>query len=183
MAEIRAGQRGGSVVSTQSLDSITRNDRETWGALRRELKDIGISPGIITEKREFILAWFREAVATGKLREADSSNGSESTISSYESDDSAETSGLVDNKKNNVDGKKLFERLEPSISKGNRAQRPMPKVRWSTALHIAAHDGKEEAVRLLLCNRADFHAINSTSKTALHLAGELKDIRRSYRCC
>lgn len=67
--EIRAGKREGSVIWVQSVDSVARNDRETWEALRSELEDIGISPAIIDEKREFIVEWFREAVSLGKLEE------------------------------------------------------------------------------------------------------------------
>ena len=69
IAEVRAGKREGSVVSTKTFDSSTQNDRETWEALHRELEDIGISPAVITEKRQFILAWFQEAVAAGRLEE------------------------------------------------------------------------------------------------------------------
>lgn len=69
IAEVRAGKREGSVVSTRTFDTAVQNDRETWDALRRELEDIGISPGVINEKRSFIVAWFQEAVAAGKLEE------------------------------------------------------------------------------------------------------------------
>lgn len=69
IAEVRTGKREGSVVSTKTFDTAVQNDRETWDALRRELEDIGISPGVITEKRSFIIAWFQEAVGAGKLEE------------------------------------------------------------------------------------------------------------------
>lgn len=69
ISEVRAGKREGSVVSTRSFSTAAENNRETWGALRRELEDIGISPEIITEKRQFIVAWFQEAVAAGRLEE------------------------------------------------------------------------------------------------------------------
>jgi len=67
ITEIRAGKREGSVVSTQTIDSFARRDQETWDELRRELEDVGISPLVITEKRQFIITWFQEAVAAGKL--------------------------------------------------------------------------------------------------------------------
>ena len=84
IAEVRAGKREGSVISTQTFDTTARNDRETWEALRRELEDIGISPGIITEKRQFIIAWFQEAVAAGRLEEDVVPTDSNSVISSHE---------------------------------------------------------------------------------------------------
>ncbi|KAL8792524.1 MAG: hypothetical protein Q9195_004894 [Heterodermia aff. obscurata] len=69
ISEIRAGKREGSVVSTRSFGTAAENKRETWDALRRELEDIGVSPDIITEKRQFIVAWFQKAVAAGRLEE------------------------------------------------------------------------------------------------------------------
>ena len=86
IAEVRAGKREGSVISTQTFDTTARNDHETWEALRRELEDIGISPGIITEKRQFIIAWFQEAVAAGRLEEDAPSDDNDSAISLSESD-------------------------------------------------------------------------------------------------
>ena len=86
IAEIRGGKREGSVVSTKTFDTSAQNDHETWEALRRELEDIGISPSVITEKRHFIIAWFQEAVAAGKLEEDAPSVYNDSAISPYTSD-------------------------------------------------------------------------------------------------
>lgn len=69
ISEVRAGKREGSVVSTKSFGTAAKNNKETWDALRRELEDIGISPEIINEKKHFIVAWFQEAVAAGRLEE------------------------------------------------------------------------------------------------------------------
>ena len=67
--EVRSGKRDGSIVSARSIGSMARNDREIWDALRRELVDIGISPAVITERRQFIITWFQEAVKAGRLEE------------------------------------------------------------------------------------------------------------------
>ena len=92
IAEVRAGKREGSVISTQTFDTTARNDQETWEALRKELEDIGISSGVITEKRQFIIAWFQEAVAAGRLEEDVASDDSNSAISLHESEDRADSS-------------------------------------------------------------------------------------------
>lgn len=84
--EIRAGKREGSVISTKTFDSAARNDQETWEALRRELEDIGISPSIIVEKRQFIIAWFREAIVAKKFEEDTSSDDPNSATFVSESD-------------------------------------------------------------------------------------------------
>ena len=83
ISEVRAGKREGSVVSTRSFGTGAENNRETWDALRRELQDIGISPEIITEKRQFIVAWFQEAVAAGKLEEEAPSEEDDDSIARH----------------------------------------------------------------------------------------------------
>jgi hypothetical protein len=69
ISEKRSRYRRHSIVSFEIIDSIAREDRETWEALRRELKEIGLSPCIIAERKDFIVAWFQDAVAAGKLDE------------------------------------------------------------------------------------------------------------------
>ena len=69
------------MISTQTFDTTARSDEETWEALRRELEDIGISSAIINEKRQFIIAWFQEAVAAGRLEEDVASDDSISAVS------------------------------------------------------------------------------------------------------
>ena len=85
IAEVRAGKREGSVISTRTIDSVARNNQETWETLRRELEDVGISPAIITEKRQFIVAWFQEAVAAGEFEEDAPSDDDSSIMPLYES--------------------------------------------------------------------------------------------------
>ncbi|KAK4096815.1 hypothetical protein N658DRAFT_527487 [Parathielavia hyrcaniae] len=68
IAEVRAGLREGSVVTApDAAQSIESPD--VWSELRRELEDIGISAVVIEEKREYILAWFRQQLAEGGLDE------------------------------------------------------------------------------------------------------------------
>lgn len=67
--EVRSGKRQGSVISTKSFKTSGQADLETWSSLRRELEDVGISSETISEKRTFIIEWFKEAVAAGRLEE------------------------------------------------------------------------------------------------------------------
>ena len=69
IAEVRSGKREGSVISIETVDSITRNNQESWNGFRRELEDVGISSSVIAAKRDFLIVWFQEAVAAGKLEE------------------------------------------------------------------------------------------------------------------
>ncbi|KAG6991440.1 hypothetical protein G7Y79_00052g087800 [Physcia stellaris] len=69
ITEIRSGRREGSVISIETVDSIARNDQIAWEMFREELEDVGVSPSVIAEKRQFLIVWFQEAVAAGKLEE------------------------------------------------------------------------------------------------------------------
>ncbi|KAF8247249.1 hypothetical protein K440DRAFT_682722, partial [Wilcoxina mikolae CBS 423.85] len=69
MAGVRAGMRQGSVISVDTVDSLPTDERELWHELRRELEDIGISAVVLTEKKEFIVDWFKKAIAEGALEE------------------------------------------------------------------------------------------------------------------
>ena len=79
ISEIRAGKREGSVVSTKTFDTAAQIDHETWREFRRELKDVGISPTVIAEKKQYITKWLQEAVAAGKLEE-DAPSKDESSV-------------------------------------------------------------------------------------------------------
>ncbi|MCJ1455007.1 hypothetical protein MMC28_005361 [Mycoblastus sanguinarius] len=147
ISEIRAGKREGSIVSTKTFDTAARNDRETWEALRRELEDIGISPGVITEKRHFIIAWFQEAVTAGKLEEDVPSDDGNSVVASYESDNPADESdgaSITDREMSSMvisqDTSEQSTRKEPDrempsmaiakrTSERNTTKEPIPKAR------------------------------------------------------
>ena len=87
IAEVRSGRREGSLISNQTFDTAARIEKEAWEELRKELEDIGISPSVITEKRQFIIEWFQEAVAAGRLDEDAPSDHEDYAISSYALDD------------------------------------------------------------------------------------------------
>ena len=127
IAEIRGGKREGSVVSTKTFDTAAQNDQETWEALRRELEDIGISPSVITEKRHFIIAWFQEAVAAGKLEEDSPSIYNESAISPYTSD--CLSSKFDDNRVSNREMSSVV--TEPRATEGATVKGSGPKAQRS----------------------------------------------------
>ena len=126
IAEVRAGKREGSVISTKTFDASAQNDRETWDALRRELEDIGISPGVITEKRHFIIAWFQEAVAAGRLEEDAPSDydDDDGAISLYESDGPAGNS----DSDSVPEGEMSSMLIESCTTEGNTVEGSLPKA-------------------------------------------------------
>ena len=72
LAEVRAGRREGSVVSIQTIESLSLDDKDAWRQLRRELKDADISTTLFLKHRYFIISWFRSAIARGAFEEVGS---------------------------------------------------------------------------------------------------------------
>ena len=67
--EFRRGKRETSVVSTQTTDSLSADDRAVWRTIRKELEEIGISVAAFEANRNFIFDWFIRAVETGAFDE------------------------------------------------------------------------------------------------------------------
>ena len=120
ISEVRAGKREGSIVSTRSFSTAAENNKETWDALRRELEDIGISPEIITEKRHFIVAWFQEAVAAGRLEEEAPSEEDDDTIAhsgSWSSAGNSDSSSVVNQERpSHAFGRELSKRSSCDVN-------------------------------------------------------------------
>ena len=69
MRDFQAGRHECSVVSTQSLESISREDKEIWRTIRKELADIGISIAAFDANKTFIMDWFKKAIDNGAFEE------------------------------------------------------------------------------------------------------------------
>jgi hypothetical protein len=75
MAEVQAGLREDSVVSSMTTDILTGTEeeieKELWIELSRELQDVGITTEMLKLRRDFIIAWFVSAKNSGQLDEKD----------------------------------------------------------------------------------------------------------------
>ena len=69
MDEFRQGRRESSMVSAQTVDSLTKDEREVWRTIRKELEEIGITVTAFEANRDFILTWFVRAVEAGAFEE------------------------------------------------------------------------------------------------------------------
>ena len=69
VAEIRAGKRDGSVISSHTVGSLSKHDQETWRQLREELQDMGIPLSALNEHRHFITNWLKKAIEDHVLEE------------------------------------------------------------------------------------------------------------------
>jgi hypothetical protein len=58
------GKQDRSVISTETVANLTKNEKQTWLAIRKELQDVGISVDAFEINKAFIKNWFVEALAT-----------------------------------------------------------------------------------------------------------------------
>lgn len=74
MKDIQFGRREGSIISVQTIDSLTKGDRAVWRAIRKELELIGITPNEFEANRDLISDWFKHAANRGAVEERASVN-------------------------------------------------------------------------------------------------------------
>jgi hypothetical protein len=68
LQEFRDGKRqgSGSVISTQTVDSLSIDQKQVWRAVRKELEDIGIAVDAFDASEHFIFEWFVKALESGR---------------------------------------------------------------------------------------------------------------------
>ena len=69
LREFRKGHREGSIISVQTIDSLSNADRKLWRSIRKELEDIGLSVAAFDANKEFIFSWLKRAMADGAFEE------------------------------------------------------------------------------------------------------------------
>jgi hypothetical protein len=85
--EFKEGKREGSVISVQTTDTFSKNDKQLWYTIRKELEDIGITVAAFDANRDFIFEWFRNAIANGEFEERELCEDSLDERSTGNSDD------------------------------------------------------------------------------------------------
>lgn len=118
--EFHQGKKETSVVSLQTVDSLSANDRFVWRTIRKELEDIGISVAAFEANRKFIFKWFIRAVETGAFEEEnEDSNDDESSLSAERE---SQSSGDQDSQ--DMERQVEHSRHEP-LGNINKYQRPV----------------------------------------------------------
>jgi hypothetical protein len=84
MQEFKDGKHEPSVMTTQTIESLSTDEKEKWRNIRKELENIGISVSAFDANKFFILEWFKVARSTGAFEEQTLEDDSNSI--SYESD-------------------------------------------------------------------------------------------------
>ena len=67
--EYQQEKRERSIISMQTVDSLSYDDRVAWRIIRQELEDIRITVTAFEANRDFILRWLSHAIQTGALEE------------------------------------------------------------------------------------------------------------------
>jgi hypothetical protein len=171
--EVNRGLHEGSTISVQTVESI--GTREAWLQLRRELENVGISAAVIVENKEFITAYFQEAVQKGLLTDCDSADLA--SLAAPASQFMSETTTLVDVSEIERDLNQSALNLAvptPRISyktKKNRMASMMFKLFKSDALLLeAASDGDAARTAELLNLGANVNVTDRWGWTPMSMA-------------
>ncbi len=81
--EFQAGRHEGSILTVATEESLADDERDTWRTIRKELEDIGISVAAFDANKEFIMKWFRQAIATGAFEEQNDFSDIDPTSNSH----------------------------------------------------------------------------------------------------
>lgn len=69
LREIQRGGREASIISVQTADSLSTEDRAIWRAIRKDLESIGITAAAYEANHDFIRDWLIRVLDTGALDE------------------------------------------------------------------------------------------------------------------
>ncbi|MCJ1263552.1 hypothetical protein MMC22_003422 [Lobaria immixta] len=189
LREFRDGKREGSIISTQTVDSLSMDERQAWRAIRKELEEIGISIAAFDANKDFIVNWLKTAIVTGAFEEetAEEDESSSLLLEDYSSqsfenlgpDDTViyQPSKDVGNDTNLTTTSAGLQALETSPRARIQRRRP-PRVfalvnwlfRYNGNLIKATESGDEAKVRQALKKGADVNTKNATGLTPLFLA-------------
>ncbi|KAH0553008.1 hypothetical protein GP486_006796 [Trichoglossum hirsutum] len=186
LQEFRDGKHEGSVITTQTVESISTDEKETWCAIKKELENIGITVAAFDANRDFIMNWFKEAINTRAFEEQTPKGASSSQT--YEHDlgqlwkDPQDPTAILTKLKPSSSAKKLHTPVtQKAPQKAPRRRERDPRVaaltarasRYGKELINAASQGQEAVVRQLLEKGADVNAKDDFyERTALHLAAD-----------
>ncbi|MCJ1272192.1 hypothetical protein MMC22_012100 [Lobaria immixta] len=189
LQEFRDGKREGSIISTQTVDSLSMDERQAWRAIRKELEDIGVSIAAFEANKDFIVNWLKTAIVTGAFEEEAAEEDESGSLlleddlnQSFENPEPDNTvpyqpSKDVGNDPNLTSSSAGLQTLEISPRARIQSRRP-PRVvalvnwlfRYNKHLIKATESGDEAEVRQALEKGADINTKNGKGLTPLFLA-------------
>jgi hypothetical protein len=70
LQEFKEGNlREGSVISTQTINTLSMNDKQLWHTIQKELEDIGIMVAAFDANKDFIFKWSTNVIPNGAFKE------------------------------------------------------------------------------------------------------------------
>lgn len=191
MDEVRDGKREGSILSTDTVQSLSLDQREAWRLVRKELEDVGITPQLFEQNRDMITKTLQDAFEAGALQESAGVSDVDSEI-----EESISSSGSYDSSLSlppprthasmpdlDIHDTELI-RQKPARSSVPRFKRTKPTrgARAKQALYFifgrgankdllaAAQEGDTDLIKSCLKDGADIEATDEDGNTALALA-------------
>ncbi|MCJ1469996.1 hypothetical protein MMC07_008641 [Pseudocyphellaria aurata] len=199
--ECRDGKHEGSIVSTQTVESLSADEQQAWRAIRKELEDIGISVEAFDANKDFILNWFKTAISTGAFEEQTLESEPSSMLDGDDLSQSwedprrdtlfkqhlkdPETGTNLPSPSIKPYNTKLFEAVQSGDETKIRelleegVDINMKDLRGMTPLHHAVRSNSEGIVRLLLREGAEILPRDIYGRTALHMAVQKIDYSES----
>lgn len=140
--DYQQGRRESTIISDQTVDSLSTEDKSVWRSIRKELEDIGITVAAFEANRDFIFKWLSHAIEIGAFEEtnalgseneslAHSPSASSRTISEVESialDIDTSTDGFEGTEHyspNPSSDQAIIPKLKPDILKGQTPSLPV----------------------------------------------------------
>jgi hypothetical protein len=169
---LRDGMHEGSIVTTQTGESLSIDEKQIWRTIRKELGDIGITVAAFDANREFIMDWFKAAIASGAFEE----QTFEDTSSSRPCEDNLSQS--LGHPEYPIAGQSVTEVFIPpqkTIQKASARRGRFPRVatliakvfRYIQVLTNAARKGDEVKLKLLL-KREEYNRLIPSSVANEH---------------
>ena len=116
----RQGKKETSILSLQTVDSLTADDRAVWRTIRKELEEIGISVAAFDANRKFIFEWFLRAAEAGAFEEPNA----------HSSDDESQWDNKQECESSEDDGGDMRRKIDDSDSESLRSDHRGQKPGW-----------------------------------------------------
>lgn len=168
--DYQQGRRESTIISDQTVDSLSTEDKSVWRTIRKELEDIGITVAAFEANRDYIFKWLSHVVQTGAFEErnalgseneslAHSPSASSATISEVESialDIDAATDvyqGTKHYSPNPSSDQLIRSKLKPDILKGQTSSLPVVAHESSTQQKVPTSTLPTSAEPSVTCER------------------------------
>lgn len=93
LQELQDGKHDGLVITTQAVESLSTDERQTWRTIREKLEDIWISVAAFDANKAFIISWFKTAINNSAFEEQNLEDDSNSV--SFEDDLGSSTENVA----------------------------------------------------------------------------------------